>query len=338
MKPILLSHEKPITDIKFNVDGDLLFTSCKAKGGSVTVWWSDNGERIGTFDGHNGAIYSVDVNRLSTRLVSGAADGTVKLWDVETGQCLYSFFEQTQNTAAVRCVSFAEGDQRFLCITDAAMNHHPSIFCFKVTDDPQDQKQNSRAQFQIAGPNLKEKITKGLWGRHNQSIVTSHTDGYIRIYSTETGKEACSARVHDKEIGDLRWDKYHGLLITASKDGSAKLIDSRNLEVVKTYFAGRPLNSAAISPLMDHVILGGGEQAVDAALSAANNDQFKTLFYHSIFAEELGSIMGHFGPVNVLNFSPDGRCFASGGEDGFVRLHYMDSSYFSRTDEISQYL
>jgi len=54
-------------------------------------------------------------------------------------------------------------------------------------------------------------------------------------------------------------------------------------------------------------------------------------FFHLIFEDEIGSVPGHFGPVNVLSFSPDGEGFASGGEDGYVRLHHFDKSYFSRT-------
>jgi len=86
---------------------------------------------------------------------------------------------------------------------------------------------------------------------------------------------------------------------------------------------------------MDHVIVGGGERAEDVTLTAMTTDQFKVRFYHSIFGDELGSIPGHFGPVNVLAFSPDGRSFASGSEDGFVRLHYFPDDYFDRADEVS---
>jgi hypothetical protein len=37
-----------------------------------------------------------------------------------------------------------------------------------------------------------------------------------------------------------------------------------------------------------------------------DKNQFNVRFFHLIFEEEIGSIQGHFGPVNVLSFSPEG--------------------------------
>jgi len=55
--------------------------------------------------------------------------------------------------------------------------------------------------------------------------------------------------------------------------------------------------------------------------------QFRTRFFHISYQEELGSISGHFGPVNAIGFSPDGKGFVTGGEDGYVRLHHFDRSF-----------
>jgi translation initiation factor 3 subunit I len=41
------------------------------------------------------------------------------------------------------------------------------------------------------------------------------------------------------------------------------LFDIETLEHLKTYTTERPVNSAAISPIKDHVILGGGQEAIE---------------------------------------------------------------------------
>jgi translation initiation factor 3 subunit I len=41
------------------------------------------------------------------------------------------------------------------------------------------------------------------------------------------------------------------------------LFDIETLELLKTYTTERPVNSAAISPIKDHVILGGGQEAIE---------------------------------------------------------------------------
>ncbi|KAH8056431.1 hypothetical protein JL721_10031 [Aureococcus anophagefferens] len=90
MRPILLKgHERSITCVIYNRDGDLIFTS--AKDGRPTLWLSESGERVGTYELHNGAVWHLDVSWDSKLLVSGSADMHAKVWDVETGAELASF-------------------------------------------------------------------------------------------------------------------------------------------------------------------------------------------------------------------------------------------------------
>jgi len=42
----------------------------------------------------------------------------------------------------------------------------------------------------------------------------------------------------------------------------------------------------------------------------------------------LGTISGHFGPINTIIFFPDGRGFVSGGEESITRVFKFDSSYW----------
>jgi translation initiation factor 3 subunit I len=47
-----------------------------------------------------------------------------------------------------------------------------------------------------------------------------------------------------------------------------------------------------------------------------------------MYEEEMGSISGHYGPVNCLTFFPDGRGFVSGGEEGMTRLFRFPKNYY----------
>jgi translation initiation factor 3 subunit I len=60
-RPILLQgHTRSLTMVRYNREGDLLFSSSKDP--TPTVWYTHNGERLGTYDGHTGAVWCLSVN------------------------------------------------------------------------------------------------------------------------------------------------------------------------------------------------------------------------------------------------------------------------------------
>eukprot|EP00823_Brevimastigomonas_motovehiculus_P006903 TRINITY_DN5925_c0_g1_i1.p1 TRINITY_DN5925_c0_g1~~TRINITY_DN5925_c0_g1_i1.p1 ORF type:complete len:325 (+),score=74.68 TRINITY_DN5925_c0_g1_i1:75-1049(+) len=322
MRPILLKgHTGPITSVKFNREGDLLF-SCARKDTKCTVWFSDNGERLGTYNGHKGAVWDCDVNYSSTRLLTASADTTAKLWDMKTGKELYSFAHE----AGVRSVGFAQGDHMLLTVQDNQYSKTPTIFVYNVTDDIKEQSDEPIRSLQPSGSG---KICTALWGALNQTILSASDDGIVRLWDTEKGAEIASAKDHKEKINSMQFSKDHTMIITASSDKTARVYDARRLELLKTFKSDRPLNSAAISPLKPHVICGGGQEASDVTTTATSVGRFETSFYNLIFEDFIGSVKGHFGPINTLAFSPDGKSFASGSEDGYVRLQHFDNEYLN---------
>merc|ERR1712098_224958 len=129
---------------------------------------------------------------------------------------------------------------------------------------------------------------------------------------------------HGKTITDMQTSKDGSMLITASKDCTSMLFDADELTPLKKYVTERPVNSASLSPIYDHVVLGGGQDAMDVTTTSTRVGKFEARFFHMIFEEEFGRVKGHFGPINSVQFHPDGRGYASGGEDGYVRVHQFD--------------
>lgn len=321
MKPIMLhGHERSITQIKYSREGDLIFSS--AKDAQPNVWYSVNGERLGTFDGHNGAVWCIDVDWNTTKVLTGAADNTCKVWDCETGVCLNSLDTNT----AVRSCGFSFSANYVMLTTDKTMGFPCEILIYDIRDG--NQMLSGEPLQKITIPASDTKITSAIWAGLDETIITGHENGDLKQWEMKTGDmiNSCT-KGHSKQINDLQVSKDGNWFVTASKDFTAKLFDLETMEVLKTYKTERPVNSASISPLYDHVVVGGGQEAMNVTTTSTRIGKFDARFFHLIFEEEFGSVKGHFGPINSLSFHPDGKSYSSGGEDGYVRVHYFDPTY-----------
>ncbi|XP_065838836.1 eukaryotic translation initiation factor 3 subunit I-like [Oscarella lobularis] len=317
MKPLMLhGHERSITQIKYNLEGDLLFSV--AKDTNPTAWYSINGERLGTYDGHTGAIWCIDVNWDTSVVLTGAADNTARLWDCATGRQT----DVIERKTAIRACGFENAGQCIMMTTDKQMGHECEILVF-------DRRDIGSPVLTVPVTAAKDaKVTAAVWSALDEYIITGHENGEIRQYDAKNGEIVRKIHDHTKSVSDLQLSKDKSMLISASKDTTAKLFDAETLKYMKTYKTDRPVNSAAISPIQDHVVLGGGQEAMNVTTTATKVGKFDARFFHLVFQEEIGRVKGHFGPINSLAFHPDGKSYSSGGEDGYVRVHTFDSSYY----------
>ncbi|KAG0172154.1 translation initiation factor eIF3 subunit [Apophysomyces sp. BC1034] len=321
MRPILLQgHTRSLTQIKYNREGDLLFSVSKDK--VVNVWYSHNGERLGTYNGHVGSVWTVDVNSSSTMVVTGSADNTARLWEVRTGRCLKTWEFMT----AVKRVEFSEDDTMVLCVTEERMGYAGTVTVLPVNlDIDGTQSDTPIVTIRNDGP----KAVVAGWGNLNKYIISGHVDGSICQWDWKANKKLNSIKPHSDVITDIQFSPDRTYFITSGKDKIAQIFDSDTFELKKTYTTDTPLNSASLTPkFQEFVILGGGQDAMNVTTTSARAGKFESRFYHKILEEEVGRVRGHFGPINTIAVHPDGKSYSSGGEDGYVRVHHFDPDYF----------
>lgn len=325
---MLKGHERSLTFLKYNYEGDLLFTCAKDK--SPCVWWSDNGERIGTYEGHTGAVWSLDVTRDSKYLITGSADTTVRIWNVMTGESIVT----VAHKGPCHGVAWAEGDLQYATITDPfGMEVPASVSIYDFTSgSPESTPKVPRIEI-CDRENPRVKATRVGWLPLNEGLLVAYESGMMRVYDPSTGEVQREWKAHEASVSSFVFNSTKTLLITSSHDKTAKLWDVKDMRVIQTYTADVPLNSASISPITEHIIVGGGQEAMAVTTTAASAGKFESRFYHMVFGHELGRVKGHFGPINTLAFHPDGRSFTSGAEDGYLRLHILDPDYFALGDE-----
>ncbi|KIY02597.1 eukaryotic translation initiation factor 3 subunit I [Fonsecaea multimorphosa CBS 102226] len=331
MRPILLQgHERSLNQIKYNREGDLLFSVAKDK--VICAWFTSNGERLGTYNGHQGAIWTIDVSPNTDLLASGAADNTIKLWNIRTGENVKTWEFPT----AVKRVAFSEDGKQLLAVTEKRMGYLGTIVVYDIRygDDLTDQTD----EYSLRITCEESKATVAGWSYLDKFIISGHEDGSVSQWDSKTGELLLTQEAHeyDTTINDLQFSPDRTYFITAGKDKTAKILSSRDLSVLKSYPADTPLNTAAITPKKDFVILGGGQAAMEVTTTSARQGKFEARFYHKIFEDEIGRVRGHFGPLNTIAVHPQGIAYASGGEDGYVRMHAFDKSYFDFMYEVER--
>ncbi|KAM7335968.1 hypothetical protein ACRRTK_004461 [Alexandromys fortis] len=145
------------------------------------------------------------------------------------------------------------------------------------------------------------------------NIIMFSTDkqmGYQCFVSFFDLQDPSQIDSNEPYINDIQLSRDVTMFVTASKDNTAKLFDSLSLEHQKTFRTESPVNSAALSPNYDHVVLGGGQEAVDVTTTSTRIGKFEASFFHLAFEEEFGRVKGHFGPINSVAVHPDGKSYS----------------------------
>ncbi|KAJ8300975.1 hypothetical protein KUTeg_022494 [Tegillarca granosa] len=281
-------HTRPVVYLAFSditPFGYFLISACKD--GKPMLRQGDTGDWIGTFEGHKGAVWSATLNKEATRAATGAADFTAKIWDAESGEDLHTF----SHKHIVKSVDFSMDSSSLLTGSNEKL-----LRIFDVGKPDADAK----VTFTGHGSHIKT----ALFTHCDKQVVSASDDKTVRVWDINSGTE----------IRKLEFPSIPSSLEIA-KDGSTLVItygnytsfwDAISYEKKKEFEAPTQINSASLHP-NKKVFVSGGED-------------FKMYKFDYETGEELESFKGHFGPVHCVRFSPDGELYASGSEDGTLRL------------------
>lgn len=319
MRPLALKgHDRALTRVRFNREGDILFSAAKNK--SPCIWFTENGERLGTYDGHNGVVWDLDVSWDTKTLATASGDNSVKIWNSETGDCLHTL--QTPTPARSVSISYSGN---LIAFTTMRMTKNMSAVCVVDVRDPETLNPETpllRSQFDQSAVNC-------LFSTLDDRVTVGNENGLLLQYELKNPDEvfANNEVTHRYGVTDLQMSPCGAFIISSSKDKTAALLDVNTLEQLKRYRSERPVNSACVSPIREHVCLGGGEDAMQVTQTAVSAGHFEAKLYHMVFEEEFARFKGHFGPINTMAWHPSGTIIATGGEDGFVRVQEFDPDY-----------
>ncbi|KAI4387051.1 hypothetical protein MLD38_004914 [Melastoma candidum] len=282
-------HSRPVVDLFYSpITPDGFFLISASKDSSPMLRNGETGDWIGTFEGHKGAVWSCCLDTNALRAASGSADFSAKLWDALTGDELHSF----DHKHIVRACAFSEDTHLLLT---GGFEKILRIFDLNRPDAPPREVDSSPGSVRTVA-----------WLHSDQTILSSCSDvGGVRLWDVRSGKIVqtleTKSPVTSAEVSQ------DGRYITTADGSTVKFWDANHFGLVKSYNMSCDMESASLEPKLGNKFVAGGE------------DMWVRIFdFHT--GEEIGCNKGHHGPVHCVRFSPDGESYASGSEDGTIRI------------------
>ncbi|KIW76219.1 hypothetical protein Z517_10965 [Fonsecaea pedrosoi CBS 271.37] len=312
-------HSRPITHLSFSsiVDDDQYYLISACKDNNPMLRDGMTGDWIGTFIGHKGAVWSSRLSSDARIAATGSADFTARIWDPQTGECLYVL---THNHI-VRAVSFPIQTNP-QCVATGAQDKTLKIFDLSRGGSAASPDQvNGASPVTATTTSEGHEIGAGQHGGSIKSIVwnvdyniltTACEDKTIRwwdlrvqrmIASVKTERDITSCELSTNKAEDSN----PGILSVAAGQSCLFFDAGRPGELIKQVNFDHEVASVAINPATGRFVTGGGKDTWVRVWDFAQE-------------KELEVLKGHHGPIWSTAFSPDGKIYATGSEDGTIKL------------------
>ncbi len=276
---------------------------------------------------HGGELYAVAISPDGKRVATGASDGTVKVWDAETGGKLFAIGEvRPDGSAAVHALAFSPDGIRLAGGTeDGAVRVWDAIAGKAARALPRQGARVAGVAFSPDGrylaaaceqvvrvwdlggaetPSLKghtARVDSLCYAPAGPRLATGAHDGTAWVWDTTTGERTAAHRGHQHAVLAIAFGPDGDRVASADWDRVVRVWDA---STGRAAFAVRGAShSIGFSPDGRWLAGGGYDQSLRVWDAATGQEV--------LFLRKAG---------HKVCFSPDGRHLVSGGTSGVLRL------------------
>eukprot|EP00301_Raphidiophrys_heterophryoidea_P024488 c7970_g1_i1.p1 GENE.c7970_g1_i1~~c7970_g1_i1.p1 ORF type:complete len:310 (-),score=66.65 c7970_g1_i1:85-1014(-) len=283
-------HSRPVVFLEYTditPDGYFFVSACKD--GKPMIRDGVTGDWIGTFLGHKGAVWGVAIDRQGLKVATASADFSAKIWDAIEGTELFDL----EHPHIVRTVAFSKDATHLLTgCNDKQMRVYDMQ---KIATGP------------VCLPGHTSSIKAAIFGPQDNIVFSSSEEHSVKVWdlrSSSIVKELPTAQ----PVTSIELSR-DGTTLTTASGSSVHIWNAATYELLHSADIGVPTGSASLHPNKHRFVAGCQDNWVRV---------------HDNVAGEIGVLKGHFGPVHCIRYAPDGNTFASGSEDGTIRIWQSD--------------
>jgi WD40 repeat protein/serine/threonine protein kinase len=302
----LKGHIKRVSSVAFSPNGQRIATG--SWDNTAKLWNAETGLELCSLRGHGEgqwvafselmikeSVYSVAFDRDGRRVVTGAHDGTAKVWDAETGRELLTLNQRVIRgnfNMALQSVAFSPDGRRIVTGSLDGMA--------KVWD-----ADTGRLLLTLSG--FGSGVTSVAFSPDGEKIAAGRRDKTAKVWDAATGRDLLTLKGHRAPVFSVAFSPDSRRIVTGSSDHMAKVWDTETgSELLSLNGHFGLVNSATFSPDGRRVLTGSFDGT--AKVWDAKN------------GFELLTLKGHGAEVSAAAFSPDGRRILTGSWDETAKV------------------
>jgi WD40 repeat protein len=263
-------------------------------------------------------VVAVAISSDSQIIASGLADGSIKLWNKNTGKELRTF-----------------------------TGHSGSIHSLAISADGQTLASGSRDNtikiWNIQTGQLLHTLTEGSGiivsvaiSPNGQMIASASIENRtIKIWDLRSGKLLHSLNGHSSPIWSIAFTPDSQNLVSSSVDRTIKIWDLSKGQLLRTLTGHlNIIRSVAISPF-GSMIASGTYSNKDVTGGVSNTEDDSTIrIWNRTTGELLRTLKGHSGTISSLAIDPFGHILASGSYDGTIKIWSLHTGQLLHTLDV----
>jgi len=288
------------------------------------------------FEAHKGAVNDVAISEDSRLAASGGEDGTVRIWEIETGRTVHVL---KGHEGAVGSVEFTPDDRHVVSggsdkrvrIWDLKngreifqdQRHTDIVTCVAVSVDGKRAVSGSFDKkvcvWDLEEPKwLRTMEGHTSWVRgvdfapDNRHAMSAGNDGMMIFWDTDTGEARDIVTGHRHVVACVEFSRLGGFIISGSWDETVRLWNwnTRAWQEIREFLGHKGAVRGTTLSRDNRFLLTGGEDKIGRLWEASN-------------ARLLAVLEGHSATILAVAISPDGRFALTCSEDGTVRVWPM---------------
>ncbi|KEQ95678.1 hypothetical protein AUEXF2481DRAFT_73300 [Aureobasidium subglaciale EXF-2481] len=309
-------HSRPITHISFSSLSPASVSSSQPQYYLISACKDNNpmlrdgltGDWIGTFVGHKGAVWSARVSADGSLAATGSADFSAKVWDTFTGEQLHTL----QHNHIVRAVAFPALQDRPTSLATGGMEKKLRIWDLTRAGVANGAPAGDEC-YEVGAGEHGQTIKSIVWSAANPNVLTTACDDKTLRWWDLRSRSAIATHEVDGTIGSC---ELNSSILDGSANGTLSVAAGKTVYFFDGARPGALLDSKTLDQEIASVAVCGSQRRF---VTGSARDTFVRVWDLDSGAE-IETRKGHHGPVWTSAFSPDGKLYATGSEDGTIKL------------------